>query len=85
MTVAVRAARPEEFAAVGALTAEAYRVDGLLDEHELPTDAAYEEKLLDAARRARGRAVGCGGHRRRCARQRDLVPGRVALATAGPG
>jgi predicted N-acetyltransferase YhbS len=53
MTFAVRAARPEEYAAVGALTAEAYRVDGLLDEHELPTDAAYEEKLLDASRRAR--------------------------------
>jgi predicted N-acetyltransferase YhbS len=53
MTFAVRAAWPEEYAAVGALTAEAYRVDGLLDEHELPTDAAYEQKLLDAARRAR--------------------------------
>jgi predicted N-acetyltransferase YhbS len=53
MTFAVREARPEEYAAVGTLTAEAYRVDGLLDEHELPTDVAYEEKLLDAARRAR--------------------------------
>jgi GNAT superfamily N-acetyltransferase len=53
MTLVVRAARPEEYAAVGALTAEAYRVDGLLDEHELPVDAAYEEKLVDAARRAR--------------------------------
>ncbi|HLL62154.1 MAG TPA: GNAT family N-acetyltransferase [Propionibacteriaceae bacterium] len=52
MTFAVRAARPEEYAAVGALTAEAYRVDGLLDENELPTEATYEEKLLDAARRA---------------------------------
>ena len=69
MTFAVRAARPEEYATVGALTAEAYRVDGLLDEHELPTDAAYEQKLLDAARRAReaelwvaaenGRLLGC--------------------------
>jgi GNAT superfamily N-acetyltransferase len=53
MTFAVRDARPEEYTAVGELTAEAYRVDGLLDEHELPTDAAYEAKLLDAARRAR--------------------------------
>ena len=52
MTFAVRAARPEEYAAVGELTAEAYRVDGLLDEHELPTEATYEEKLLDDARRA---------------------------------
>jgi GNAT superfamily N-acetyltransferase len=53
MTLAVRVARPDEYVAVGALTAEAYRVDGLLDEHELPADAAYEEKLLDAGRRAR--------------------------------
>jgi predicted N-acetyltransferase YhbS len=53
MTFAVREARPEEYAAVGALTAEAYRVDGLLDDRELPTEATYEEKLLDAARRAR--------------------------------
>ncbi|HZA72942.1 MAG TPA: GNAT family N-acetyltransferase [Propionibacteriaceae bacterium] len=53
MTFAVRAARPEEYAAVGALTAEAYRVDGLLDPHDQPVDAAYEEKLLDATRRAR--------------------------------
>ena len=53
MSFAVRAARPEEYAAVGALTAEAYRADGLLDAHELPVDAAYEAKLLDAARRAR--------------------------------
>ncbi len=52
MTFAVRAARPEEYPEVGTLTAEAYRVDGLLDEHELPVDAAYEAKLLDAARRA---------------------------------
>ena len=52
MTFAIRDARPEEYPAVGALTAEAYRVDGLLDQHELPTDAAYEAKLLDAARRA---------------------------------
>jgi GNAT superfamily N-acetyltransferase len=53
MSFAVRAARPQEYTAVGALTAEAYRVDGLLDAHELPVDAAYEEKLLDATRRAR--------------------------------
>ena len=52
MTYVIRAARSEEYAAVGMLTAEAYRVDGLLDAHELPVDAAYEEKLLDAARRA---------------------------------
>ena len=53
MTFAVRPAQSKEYATVGALTAEAYRVDGLLDEHELPTDAAYEQKLLDADRRAR--------------------------------
>ena len=53
MTYVVRAAQPEEYAAAGALTADAYRADGLLDEHELPVDAAYEQKLLDAVRRAR--------------------------------
>jgi GNAT superfamily N-acetyltransferase len=52
MTFAVRPARTAELAEIGALTAEAYRADGLLDEHELPVDAAYEAKLLDAARRA---------------------------------
>ena len=40
MTYVVRAARPEEYAEVGALTAEAYRADGLLDAHDRPVDAA---------------------------------------------
>jgi predicted N-acetyltransferase YhbS len=52
-TFLVRPARPEEFAAVGALTANAYRVDGLLDAHDDPVDDSYELQLLDAARRAR--------------------------------
>lgn len=38
---------------VGALTADAYRVDGLLDAHDDPVDDNYETQLLDAARRAR--------------------------------
>jgi predicted N-acetyltransferase YhbS len=53
MTFRIRAVRPDEYAAVGVLTADAYRMDGLLDAHELPVDAAYEGQLLDAARRAR--------------------------------
>ena len=53
MTFAVRVARPEEYGAVGALTAGAYQADALLDAHESPVDAAYEVKLRDAARRAR--------------------------------
>ena len=53
MTFAIRAARPEEYAAVGALTAAAYRADGLLDAHDDPVEASYEAQLLDASRRAR--------------------------------
>ncbi len=53
MTYTVRAARPEEYAAVGALTAEAYRADGLLDAHDHPVEDSYEAQLRDAARRAR--------------------------------
>lgn len=46
--VRVRLARPEELDAVGALTADAYRADGLLE-----VDDEYEVELRDAARRAR--------------------------------
>ncbi|GIG38029.1 GNAT family N-acetyltransferase [Cellulomonas pakistanensis] len=46
--LAVRAALAEELDAVGALTAEAYRADGLLE-----VDDEYEVELRDAARRAR--------------------------------
>lgn len=52
MSVAVRPAQPSEYAAVGALTAEAYRVDGLLEAHDHPVDDTYEVQLRDAARRA---------------------------------
>lgn len=47
MTVHVRPARPEEHDAAGALTAEAYHADGLLEGED-----AYELELRDAARRA---------------------------------
>ncbi len=54
MTFTIRSARPEEYAAVGALTAEAYRADGLLDaDDDHPVNPAYEGRLLDAAARAR--------------------------------
>ena len=53
MSYVIRRARPEEYAAVGALTAEAYRADGLLDAHDHPVEDSYEAKLRDAARRAR--------------------------------
>jgi len=53
MTFAVRPARPAEYAGVGALTAEAYRADGLLDAHDHPVENTYEAQLRDAARRAR--------------------------------
>ena len=61
MTYTVRAARPEEYAAVGALTAEAYRADGLLDAHDHPV----EDSVRGAAARRRpsrpgGGAVGSG-------------------------
>ncbi|MDQ0376845.1 GNAT family N-acetyltransferase [Amycolatopsis thermophila] len=45
--ISVRPARPEEFAAVGALTASAYLADGLISE-----DDDYVRELTDAARRA---------------------------------
>ena len=53
MTIVVRTARPEEYAAVGDLTAGAYRADGLLDADDHLVENSYEAKLLDAARRAR--------------------------------
>jgi ribosomal protein S18 acetylase RimI-like enzyme len=46
--VHVRVARPEEYDQAGALTAEAYRADGLL-----ALDEEYETELRDAAQRAR--------------------------------
>jgi GNAT superfamily N-acetyltransferase len=46
----VRPARPDELAEVGALTADGYRVDGLLTRSA--GTAQYEAELLDAAGRA---------------------------------
>lgn len=45
----IRDARPEEFAEVGALTADAYEASG---DHTGPYDAAYDAVLRDAASRA---------------------------------
>jgi GNAT superfamily N-acetyltransferase len=53
VSVAVRPARPEEYGAVGAITAAGYRADGLLDSAEYPVESSYEAQLLDAGRRAR--------------------------------
>jgi predicted N-acetyltransferase YhbS len=53
MSFLIRAARPEEYAAVGHLTSDAYRADGLLDAADLPVESTYEVQLLDATRRAR--------------------------------
>ena len=53
MSLVVRLARPEEYAQVGRVTAEAYRADGLLDPASLPVESGYEVQLADAARRAR--------------------------------
>ena len=53
MSLVVRLARPDEYAAVGAITAAGYRADGLLDSAEHPVESTYEAKLLDAGRRAR--------------------------------
>jgi GNAT superfamily N-acetyltransferase len=53
MSFLVRPARPEEYALVGRLTADAYRADGLLDAADNPVESSYEIQLLDAARRAR--------------------------------
>jgi predicted N-acetyltransferase YhbS len=50
--VVVRQARPSEYAAVGRLTADAYRADGLLDAEDHPVESSYESKLLDATLRA---------------------------------
>ena len=52
MTIVVRTARPEEYGAVGLLTADADRADGLLDAADHPVESSYESKLLDAAMRA---------------------------------
>jgi predicted N-acetyltransferase YhbS len=53
MSFVIRPARPEEYAQVGQLTADAYRADGLLAAADHPVESSYEAKLLDAARRAR--------------------------------
>ena len=53
MSLVVRPARPEQYALIGRLTADAYRADGLLDATSLPVESSYEGQLLDAARRAR--------------------------------
>ena len=53
MSLVVRPARPEEYANVGRVTAEAYRADGLLDSADYPVERTYESLLLDAGRRAR--------------------------------
>jgi GNAT superfamily N-acetyltransferase len=53
VSLVVRPARPEEYPAVGAITAAGYRADGLLDSPEHPVESGYEAQLLDAGRRAR--------------------------------
>lgn len=53
MSLVVRPARPDEYAAVGQITVDAYRADGLLDSAEHPVESTYEDQLLDAGRRAR--------------------------------
>ena len=53
VSLLVRLARPDEYAAVGAITAAGYRADGLLDSPEYPVESRYEAQLLDAGRRAR--------------------------------
>jgi GNAT superfamily N-acetyltransferase len=53
MSVVVRPARPDEYGAVGQLTAASYRADGLLEAADHPVESSYEGQLLDAARRAR--------------------------------
>jgi ribosomal protein S18 acetylase RimI-like enzyme len=45
----IRAARPEEFDAAGAVTVEAYAADGYTGDH---VEEGYTEQLRDAARRA---------------------------------
>jgi ribosomal protein S18 acetylase RimI-like enzyme len=45
--VEIRAARPDEFDALGDVTADAYRIEGFFD-----IDAAYESKLRDVGSRA---------------------------------
>jgi hypothetical protein len=53
MSFVVRPARPEEYGAVGQMTAAGYRADGLLEVADHPVESSYESQLLDAARRAR--------------------------------
>ena len=53
MTFVIRMARAEEYGMVGQLTADAYRADGLLEAADHPVESTYEDKLIDAARRAR--------------------------------
>lgn len=53
MTFEIRPARPEEYAAVGRLTADGYSADGLLTRPD-GNDDDYAEKLADAASRADG-------------------------------
>ncbi|MBD3778640.1 MAG: GNAT family N-acetyltransferase [Micrococcales bacterium] len=75
--VRVRVARPEDLDQAGALTAEAYHADGLLDD-----DGGYATELRDAGRRAREAVLlvatvpGAGG-------AQDVVVGTVTLAPAG--
>jgi hypothetical protein len=40
MSFLIRTAWPEEYAAVGHLTADAYRADGLLDATDLPVESS---------------------------------------------
>lgn len=47
--IEIRPARPDEFAAIGEITVEAYTAGGFLGENAEP---AYENKLRDAASRA---------------------------------
>ena len=70
----VRPARPDELAAVGELTVEAYLVDGLLD-----NDHGYDITLRDAASRARH------GHVLVAVDPDDRLLGAVALFTVDAG
>ena len=53
MSFLIRVAEPSEYAEAGRVTAEAYRIDDLLQRADGLIDTAYEAELTDAGRRAR--------------------------------
>lgn len=75
--VRVRVARPADLDQAGALTAEAYHADGLLDDGD-----EYAAELRDAARRAR-EAVLLVATVPACPEGGEVVVGTVTLAPAG--